>query len=87
MTEVSCARWYEEPLVPTTRRRRRWRSLADILTYPVYMAGLDMHAERASGSGYAGEEVGCEAARQCNVAASGIDGDSRAAGVLEAGYW
>jgi hypothetical protein len=86
--EVSCARWYEEPLLPMTRRRRRWRSLVDILTYPVYMAGLDMHAERASGSGYAGEEVRCEVAQQYNVAAaSGIDGDSRAAGVLEVGYW
>ena len=75
MTEADCSRWYETSWVPTTWRRRRWRSLADTGTYPVYMAGPDIHAQRTSEFEGAAEEVGCEAARPGNAAASHIDGD------------
>jgi hypothetical protein len=50
------------------------------------MAGLDMHGERMSEFDGAAEEVTCEVARPGNAAASDIDGDSRAVGVLEAQY-
>jgi hypothetical protein len=71
--------------VPTTPQRRHGRWLAGTWTYPVCIAGLDMHAELATESEGAGEEVGCEVARQSNGVASHIDRDARAVGVLEAG--